>query len=104
MTAGFSVNEFAECIPLLKEERWLRHQENAAKPPLKGADGVVDDGPCFKTHSYLLVSDHPGRATSERVLFLDGTATPPSEENAPRCRSRMMPEHIVENRSPSCPA
>src|SRR6266850_5279976 len=39
MTAGFSVNEFAECIPLLKEERWLRHQENAAKPPLKGADG-----------------------------------------------------------------
>jgi len=33
MTAGISVNEFAEFIPLLKEEGWLRHQENAAKPP-----------------------------------------------------------------------
>jgi len=55
MTAGFSVNEFAECIPLLKEERWLRHQENAAKPPLKGADGVVDHGPCFKMIRFLCV-------------------------------------------------
>jgi len=26
------VNEFAECIPLLKEEGRLRHKENAAKP------------------------------------------------------------------------
>ena len=23
------------------------------------------------------MSDHPGRANSERILFLDGTATPP---------------------------
>src|SRR5947209_6289437 len=34
-----SVNEFAECIPLLAKEGWLRHQEDAAKPPYEGADG-----------------------------------------------------------------
>ncbi len=30
--------------PLLGEEGWLRHQEDAAKPPYEGADGVVSPG------------------------------------------------------------
>ena len=30
-----------EGAPLLGKEGWTRHQENAAKPPLKGAAGVV---------------------------------------------------------------
>jgi len=42
--------EFAERIPLLMKEGWLRHQENDAKPPLKGADGVVASA-VSKTHS-----------------------------------------------------
>ena len=42
------VNELpGQGVPLLGEEGWLRHQENAAKPPLKGADGVVTHTPCF---------------------------------------------------------
>jgi hypothetical protein len=28
-------------VPLLEKEEWTRHQENAAKLPLKGAAGVV---------------------------------------------------------------
>ena len=31
-------------VPLLREEGWLRHQENAAQPPCEGADGVVSPG------------------------------------------------------------
>ena len=30
-----------EPSPLLPKEGWTRPKENAAKPPLKGADGVV---------------------------------------------------------------
>ena len=42
-----------KAIPLLAKEGWTRRQENAAKPPLKGADGVV-------AHlSRYRVSDHP---------------------------------------------
>src|SRR5712691_13265288 len=45
---------------------------------LEGADGVVGRAPCFKTHSAMsLVSDHPGRAITEWILFLNGPATPP---------------------------
>src|SRR6267142_299566 len=44
----------------------------------ESADEVVAHTPCFTTHSAAwLVSDRPGRATSERVPFLDATATPP---------------------------
>src|SRR6266436_1481077 len=43
----------------------------------KGADGVVAHAPCFKTHSAsCLVSDHPGRAFSERVILVDGHGHP----------------------------
>src|SRR2546422_10789288 len=36
------VNELpGKGVPVLGEEGWLRHQEDAAKPPYKGADGVV---------------------------------------------------------------
>jgi hypothetical protein len=41
-----------EGVPLLGQEGWTRHQENTAKPPLKGADGVVSPGKCLTT-------DHP---------------------------------------------
>jgi len=56
MTAGTSlipekpaliegVNELpGQGVPLLGEKGWLRHQENAAKPPYKGADGVGSPG------------------------------------------------------------
>src|SRR6267143_2464526 len=45
-----------------------------------GADGVVAHMPCFKTHFATgRVSDHPGRAFSERELFFMGAATPPLE-------------------------
>jgi len=37
-----------------REEGWTRHKENAAEPPLFGADGVV-----ARTEAWL-VSDHPG--------------------------------------------
>jgi hypothetical protein len=30
--------------PLLIQEGWTRHQEDVAKPPYKGADGVVGPG------------------------------------------------------------
>jgi hypothetical protein len=30
--------------PLLIQEGWTRHQEEVAKPPYKGADGVVGNG------------------------------------------------------------
>ncbi len=34
-------------VPLLGQEGWTRHQENAAKLPLKGADGVVSSAKHF---------------------------------------------------------
>jgi len=34
-------------VPLLGQEGWTRRQENAAKPPLKGADGVVGSAKRF---------------------------------------------------------
>src|SRR5437870_1002547 len=58
-------------IPLPGKEGWTRHQENAAKPPLKGADGVV-------SHDTFRKSDHPVCATSERESFINGAATPPA--------------------------
>ncbi|PYS30953.1 MAG: hypothetical protein DMG11_03150 [Acidobacteria bacterium] len=39
MTAGISRDGQVRGIPLLGEEGWLRHQENAAKPPLKAQTG-----------------------------------------------------------------
>ncbi len=55
-------------VPLLEQEGWTRHQENAAKHPLKGADGVVSSGK-------YLENDHPVCAALERELFL--MAQPP---------------------------
>jgi hypothetical protein len=57
-------------VPLLGQEGWTRHKENAAKPPLKGADGVVSP-------ETFLTNDHLVCAVSEGGLFLDGAATPP---------------------------
>src|SRR6185437_3498472 len=47
--------------PLLEQEGWTRPQENAAKPPLKGADGVVAHRNAVGMLSARLsVIDHPG--------------------------------------------
>ena len=59
-----------EGAPLLGKEGWTRHQENAAKPPLKGADRVVS----LERSSE---NDHPVCAASEGKLFLKGASTPP---------------------------
>ncbi len=69
-----------EGIPLLKEEGWLRHQENAAKPPLKGADGVVIRDECSRT-------DHPVRASKRRLRGIFLMARPPllSQEGNTLC-------------------
>src|SRR6266404_2967711 len=63
-------------VPLLGEEGWLRHQEDAAKPPYEGADGVVSPGQRYNVNIYH--NDHPVCAASEASrLFLTGAATPP---------------------------
>src|SRR6266404_4975834 len=63
-------------VPLLGEEGWLRHQEDAAKPPYEGADGVVSPGERYNVNMYH--NDHPVCAASEASrLFLTGAATPP---------------------------
>src|SRR5439155_955700 len=60
----------------LGEEGWLRHQEDAAKPPYEGADGVVSPGQRYNVNMYH--NDHPVCAASEASrLFLTGAATPP---------------------------
>ena len=48
-------------IPLLAKEGWTRHQKNIAKPPLKGADGVVAFAKMFREGipKRFVVSDHP---------------------------------------------
>src|SRR2546422_4544865 len=61
-----------EGVPLLGQEGWTRHQENAAKPPLQGAAGVVSSA---KTSARR--SDHPVCAASERDLSFNGAANPP---------------------------
>src|SRR3989454_11753297 len=82
MSAGISA--IVECgnelqgrvFPSLGEEGWLRHQEDAAKPPYEGADGVVSPGYHFNVNIYH--NDHPVCASSEASrLFLTGAATPP---------------------------
>jgi hypothetical protein len=65
-----------EGSPLLKEEGWLRHQENAAKPPLKAQTGWSVRHNVSR--SDISQNDHPvcAAAVASR-LFLNGAATPP---------------------------
>ena len=54
---------FSLAAPLLEQEGWTRPKENAAKHPLKGADGVVAHRNAVGMLSERLsVSDHPGAA------------------------------------------
>jgi hypothetical protein len=64
-----------EGVPLLEQEGWTRHQENAAKPPLRGRGGQLWRilQKCLRNISST--TDHPGRAASEAVFFL--MAQPP---------------------------
>jgi len=57
-------------VPLLEQEGWTRHQENAAKHPLKGADGVVSSGK-------YLENDHPRLRRFGTGTFLNGAASHP---------------------------
>ena len=71
-----------EEIPLLAKlakEGWTRHQENAAKPPLKERPGVVAHTKMFRDAlERSFVSDHPVCAASVASrLSIDGAATPP---------------------------
>ena len=73
----------------LRKEGWTRHQEDAAKQPLKGADGgwnprKPDRAQPLRerrrSNRTWLVSDHPVCAISVASRhFLDGAATPPYE-------------------------
>src|SRR2546430_4964083 len=63
-------------IPLLTEEGWLRHQKNAAKPPLKAQTGWSVAHNVSRINIYQ--NDHPVCAASVAShLFLNGAATPP---------------------------
>ena len=66
-----------------REEGWTRHQENVAKPPYEGADGVVG-------HTEIcLVSDHP--------VCGGAAATPPHEEGTIDRRTfRRLPPTLRE--------
>jgi hypothetical protein len=56
-------------VPLLGKEGWTRHKENVAKPPLKGADGVVSPEKSSTT-------DHPVCANSVGWHFLSRRSHP----------------------------
>ena len=70
-------NSFGKRIPLLEKEGWTRHKKNAAKPPLKGADGVVIRG----TYSIMTTPSAPSKEASRNLL----NAQPPllSQEGNP---------------------
>src|SRR6266446_2004962 len=74
------VNELpGQGVPLLGQEGWLRHQENAAKPPYEGADGVVIMVyVCVET---LSGTDHPVCAFIRRLRSIcrgrNGDHSPP---------------------------
>src|SRR5690349_4171525 len=77
---------FSLTAPLLEEEGWTRPKEDAAKPPLKGADGVVAHRNAVGMLSARLsVSDHPGasrhpscarRGVRARTIFVIWTVLP----------------------------
>ena len=62
-----------EGIPLLGEEGWTRHQEDAAKPPLKARPGWSVRRK--RRRAGLTTPSAPLRWL--RVFFLNGAATPP---------------------------
>src|SRR5919198_446354 len=68
--------------PLLSEEGWLRHQSNAAKPPLKGADRGRSPRkpdraqPLIKR--WFPFGTTPDAPSKEREHFFDGASTPPN--------------------------
>jgi len=71
-------NSFGKRIPLLEKEGWTRHKKNAAKPPLKGADGVVAHTKCL---AELTTPSAPSKEASRNLL----NAQPPllSQEGNP---------------------
>src|SRR5262245_11878353 len=67
-------NTSASRVPLRKQEGWTRPKENAAKHPLKGADGVVAHKQSSEMRSgRWCVSDHPAAREQKHSL----AAAPP---------------------------
>src|SRR5881409_2507196 len=56
-------------IPLLKQERWLRHQEKAPVPKRRRRGG--------RSHATFRRTDHPGRAIQWRLRSIYLMARPP---------------------------
>jgi hypothetical protein len=51
--------------------------QNVAKPPCLGADGVVINESRSSPFCFVELDNHPVCAAKERERFLDGAATPP---------------------------
>src|SRR6266850_3517942 len=64
-----------EGVPLLGQEGWTRHQENAAKPPFEGAAGVVSS------------AKHFVRATTPSPLLFQEGNIPPDDLRSPEKKS-----------------
>src|SRR3989449_6598692 len=81
-------------IPLLSQEGWLRHQENAAKPPKLVADGVV---PQQNPASRSFGTTPPARP----FLEFDGLAgTPPNSGGENRIRAAGRKFALTVGRQP----
>src|SRR6185436_12309390 len=82
---------FAGVFPSFAKEGWTRPKENAAKHPLKGADGVVvSNDRLFVPNdcdNRWLETTSPAAPASERDHFLYGAATPPSQGRAVQNRT-----------------
>ena len=80
-------------LPSFAKEGWTRPKENAAKPPLEGADGVVVSSyPLFVPNgsdNRWLETTTPSAPANEGGYFLNGAATPPS-----RRRGLASPDHV----------
>src|SRR5437867_10693821 len=73
-------NTQLERIPLLEKEGWLRHQSRSREATEEPQTGWSLTQHVSETHSETrLVSDHPVRAFSERIYFVNGASTPPCQ-------------------------
>src|SRR5437016_13634100 len=84
-----------EGIPLLKEEGWLRRQENAAKPPLRAQTGwsvPTRFQECLLRNSANLTTPSaPSAVASQHSI--DGASTPPSQGG--EHTAQVAAEHVV---------
>ena len=71
----------ASVFPSLAKEGWARPKEKCAKPPLKGADGVVVSSYRLPCRTVLIIGGLKQlprlRQLRNGAVFLNGAATPP---------------------------